>query len=92
MFERHQRVAIAIYLLIYIIKSVETGLADALDSTAALLALLVPIFFYRTFAYLSSFGFLEHLASDFKAETRAGPYAVLFWILYLIACGFVLFE
>ena len=89
--ERHQKVAVAIFVLVVAYTSLSFGFIVALKGNAILMVFLLPILLYRMLGFLSGFGFPEYLARDFGSENHPGPYAVFFWMLYLIACGFVVF-
>ena len=87
--EKHQRIALLIFVAV-------CGYAYWRDVPEEALAkgliFLFAILFYKVVAWLSSFGFPEYFARDFGSENRPGPYAFFFWMLYLIACGFIVFD
>ena len=90
--ERHQKIAIGIFSAVTLYLFIRDDFDQAAGRSLALLATLVPILFYRTIAYFSGFGFPEVFARDYGSENRPGPYALFFWMLYLIVCGFLVFE
>ncbi|MES9988159.1 MAG: hypothetical protein AB2552_15930 [Candidatus Thiodiazotropha endolucinida] len=90
--ETHKVVAMAIYLSVALYSVYRDDVGEALPGLIILLAFLLPILFYRIIAFFSGFGFPEYFAKDFKSENHPGPYALFFWILYLIACAFIVFD
>ncbi|PVV13331.1 MAG: hypothetical protein B6D77_04570 [gamma proteobacterium symbiont of Ctena orbiculata] len=90
--ETHKLVAIAIFTCVALYTSIRDGIQDALPVNLILLIFLLPILFYRIIAFFSGFGFPEYFAKDFKSDNHPGPYAFFFWIIYLIACLFILFD
>lgn len=90
--ERHKVFALVIFFLVALLSISRDGSEEATPKIIVLAVLLVPILFYRIIAFFSGFGFPEYFARDFKSENRPGPYAFFFWILFLIACGFVVFQ
>jgi hypothetical protein len=89
--ERHQVIALLIYIIMVSLQYLRAGEDEAFKTAQLLLACLVPIFLYRVFAYFSGFGFPEIFAKDYGSENHAGPYAFFFWMVYIIACLFILF-
>ena len=65
---------------------------EALAKGLILLIFLLAILFYKVVAWFSGFGFPEYFARDFGSDNKPGPYAFFFWMLYLIACGFIVFD
>ncbi|MES9852764.1 MAG: hypothetical protein ABW170_13165 [Candidatus Thiodiazotropha sp. L084R] len=90
--EKHKVIAIGIFLIVSILSFSRDESRDATKNIIVLAAFLAPILFYRIIAFFSGFGFPEFFAKDFKSENHPGPYAFFFWILFLIACAFVLFQ
>jgi len=90
--DRHQKVALALYLFTVIYLFARDGYERALEQGLALGLLLLPILFYRLIAYFAGFGFPEVFARDHRSVNPPGPYALLFWILYLGAWATVFFE
>ena len=90
--DMHKKVALTLFLLSVWHVGEREGFDEALGGAIVLFAFLVPILFYRTIAYFSGFGFPEYFARDYGSANHAGPYALFFWILYLITSGFVVFE
>ncbi|MCP5158628.1 MAG: hypothetical protein H6975_04300 [Gammaproteobacteria bacterium] len=91
--ERHQAVSLLIFAGVSVLITIRDGIGDeALARIFLLLVFLVPLLLYRVVAYLSSFGFMEFFASDYGSRNSAGPYAFFFWLLFLIACLFQIFE
>lgn len=83
MIERHQLIATLIFLAVSAVIGLREGVEPMLRQGTVLLALLLPILFYRLLAWLSSFGFPEYFARDFGSENHPGPYAVFFWLVFL---------
>ena len=90
--ENHQRNALMIFVGVVLFAIWRDGRDEGLLKGFVLLFFLLPIFFYRLVAWLSSFGFPEYFARDFGSENHPGPYAFFFWLVYLIACGVVIFD
>lgn len=90
--ETHKKIAIGIYLLVAFIVTNRHGFDGASEQLILLAICLVPIIFYRIIAFFSGFGFPEIFAKDYGSPNHPEPYAFFFWILYLIACGFMVFE
>ena len=90
--EKHQKVAVSLFLAMGIYASYRDGVSGSLIELAILAAFILPILFYRIIAYFSGFGFPEYFAKDFKSENNAGPYALFFWILFVLACAFIVFQ
>lgn len=90
--EKHQRIAIVIFLAVVGYVYWRDEQQEALAKALILLAFLTGILIYRITAWLSGFGLPEYFARDFGSENRPGPYAFFFWLLYLIACGFIVFD
>ena len=90
--EKHKAIAIVIFLGVSTLCAVRDGREQAIGTVLILALFLIPIMFYRVIALLSSFGFPEVFAKDYGSENHPGPYAFFFWILFLIACCFIVFE
>ncbi|MCU7807877.1 MAG: hypothetical protein KZQ73_08430 [Candidatus Thiodiazotropha sp. (ex Semelilucina semeliformis)] len=90
--ERHKLIALTIFVFVSLYLGVRDGFEEAVAQQLILAVLLIPILFYRVVAFFSGFGFLEYFARDFKSENHPGPYAIFFWLLFLIACLFMIFE
>ena len=90
--DRHQKVAIGLYLFTLAYLFARDDFEHALEQGLALGVLLLPILFYRRIAYYAGFGFPEVFAKDYRSGNPPGPYALLFWILYLAAWAIVFFE
>jgi len=91
--EKHQFVALLIFAGVSILIFIRDGAGDeALGRVILLFCFLVPLFLYRVVAYFASFGFMEYFASDYGSSNPTGPYAFFFWLLFLIACLFQIFE
>lgn len=88
----HRAFAIVIFVAVALFSIWRDGTEEATGNIIVLAAFLVPIMFYRLIAYFAGFGFPEYFAKDYKSENHPGPYAFFFWILFLIACGFVVFR
>ncbi len=88
----HKRIALGLFLAVVSYTSQRYGFDESLAKNIILGMFLVPILFYRTIAYFSGFGFPEYFARDFKTENHPEPYALFFWILYLIVCAFIVFN
>jgi len=82
--EKHQKIAILIFIIVAIILFNRGGTETLLNQGVPAFIFLVMILFYRLFAWLMSFGFLPSLASD-AHNYKTGPFAVVFWILFLIS-------
>ncbi len=89
--DRHQKVAIGLFLFTAIYLFVRDEFDKALGQSSVLFILLLLILFYRMIAYFAGFGFPEVLARDYGSENHPGPYALLFWILYLLAWARIFF-
>ena len=90
--EKHQRIAVLIWLAVSGYVYWRDPQQEALAKAFLLFICIVPIIFYRLVAWLSSFGFPEYFARDFGPDPHPGPYAFFFWMLFLIACAFLLFD
>ena len=88
----HKMLALAIYLLVVGFTWLAQGPDVAWKEGLILGAFLLPIFFYRAIAWLSGFGFPEYFARDFGSQNHPGPYGLFFWLVFLIACAFVVFD
>ena len=90
--EKHKAIAIVMFLGVSTLCAVRDGREQAMNTVFILALFLMPIMFYRVIAFLSSFGFPEVFAKDYGSANHPGPYAFFFWILFLIACCFIVFE
>jgi hypothetical protein len=90
--DRHQKVAIGLYLFTLTYLFARDDFAHALRQGLALGVMLLPILFYRIIAHFAGFGFPEVFARDYRSTNHPGPYALLFWILYLVVWAMVFFE
>lgn len=90
--EKHQRIAVLIWLAVAGFVLWRDPRNEALAKALILFVLIVPIVFYRLVAWFASFGFPEYFARDFGPDPHPGPYAFFFWLLFLIACAFVVFD
>lgn len=90
--ESHQRNALLIFVAVLLYAVWRDGRDEGLIKGLILFIFLVPIIFYRLVAWLSSFGFPEYFARDFGSDNHPGPYAFFFWLLFLIACAFIVFD
>jgi hypothetical protein len=91
-FDRHQKIAIGIFLFTAVYVFVRDSTQKALEQSFALLVLLLAIIFYRRIAYYAGFGFPQVWAKDYRSENHPAPYALLFWIIYLLAWSAVFFQ
>ncbi|MDJ0805585.1 MAG: hypothetical protein QNJ78_02010 [Gammaproteobacteria bacterium] len=89
---RHQKVAIGLYLFTVLYLFARDDFDRAVEQSLGLFLLLLGIIFYRQLAYLAGFGFPEVFAKDYGSENHPGPYALLFWIIFLLAWSFVFFQ
>lgn len=90
--ERHQYIALLIFCVAVPVIWITDGRDEALrDGTALFIALLL-ILSYRLIARLAGFGFPEIFAKDYGGPNHPGPYAVVFWILFIVVCVFCLFD
>ena len=90
---RHQLLAIVLFVFVALILLVRHGINDQLLARIGLLFVtLLPVLLYRQLASLSRFGFWQHFASDFRGGPRAAPFAVLGWLVFLIALFSQFFE
>lgn len=92
MLEKHQQIALTLFIVMALILIARHGFQGAMGGNLVLLILLGKILFYRQIAYFSGIGFWERRAKDYGSENKPLPYAVFFWMLYLIAIGFLLFR
>lgn len=90
--ETHQRNSLLIFLAVAGYAVWRDGSDVGLVKALVLLMFLIPIVFYRLVAWLSGFGFPEYFARDFGGDNHPGPYAFFFWLVYLIACAFIVFD
>ena len=90
--DRHQKIAIGLYLFTTLYVFTRDDFDRALEQSFALLILLLPIIYYRFIAYYAGFGFPEVFAKDYGGENHPGPYAILFWIIFLLAWAVVFFQ
>ena len=90
--DRHQQVAVGLYLFTTLYLFVRDDPTQAVEQSFALFVLLLGIIFYRQIAYFAGFGFPEVFAKDYGSANHPAAYAVLFWILYLLAWFFVFFQ
>ena len=91
--ERHQFVAFVICLCVSAYVLLRDGPGD--EAIARIIIVFVAfglILFYRLVAFFGSVGFMEFFASDYGSNNSKGPYAFLFWLLFIIACLFQIFE
>ena len=86
--EKHQKIAILIFVAVIAIVYFRDGSEELLGTSMTLAAALCGVLFYRFFAFLGSFGFMEYFARDYGAKNQSIVFAVLFWLLFLIA-GFL---
>jgi len=91
-FATHKKVAIGLYLFTLLYLFARDEPARALEQGLGLLLLLGGIIFYRQIAYFAGFGFPEVLARDYRSVNHPAPYAVLFWIIFLLAWALVFFQ
>lgn len=89
---RHQKIALGLYLFTSLYIFVRDDFEKALGQSIALLVLLLAIIYYRLIAYFAGFGFPEVFAKDYGSENHPAPYAVLFWILFLLAWAVIFFQ
>lgn len=92
MLKKHQKIALGLFIAVAIFTSMLRGFEPALKGNLVLALFLIPIFFYRVVAFFSGFGFPECFAKDYRSENHPGPYAFFFWLVFLIACAFALFD
>ena len=90
--ETHKKTALILFLAVAAYVSLRDGFDEGLARIIFIAAFLVPILFYRTIALFSGFGFPEYFARDFKSDNHPGPYALFFWILYLVVGAFIVFD
>lgn len=90
--ERHQLNALLIFLVAAAWVIQRDGFAAGIAQSGMLFVCLLGILFYRVVAYFAGFGFMEYFARDFGSENPAGPYALFFWILFILATLFLLFD
>lgn len=90
--DRHQKIAIGLYLFTTLYLFARDDFDRALEQSLGLLILLLAIIYYRLIAYFAGFGFPEVFAKDYGSENHPGPYALLFWIIFLLAWAFVFFQ
>lgn len=91
--ETHQRVAIGLFFGIACLVLLRDGTSndDTWAQLLVLLVLLVTILCYRIIAAYSGFGIPNAFASD-SDSARPEPFAVLFWFLFLLVGGLMVFR
>jgi len=92
MIKKHQLIAILLFVVIVSYTTARNGLVQSLERIVYLLWALIPVLFYRLIAFFSGMGFWESKASDYGSVNSPVPYALFFWILYIIVCCYVVFE
>ena len=90
--EKHQLYAILIFIVIALFLILSNGLDKALEKIFFIGISLIGILFYRVIAWLARVGFIERFAKDYNSANHPGPYAFLFWCLFIAACGIVVFN
>ncbi len=90
--ETHKKIALIIYFIVAFLISGREDIERVKAQLILLAICLIPILFYRLIARFSGFGFPEIFAKDYGKPRPAEPYAFFFWLLYLIACGFIVFK
>ena len=88
--EKHQKVAILIFITLSLILFLREDHTELNQNIALLFLFLLPILLYKLLAFLSSLGFLPSMASDAN-NFKTGPFAFLFWVVYLIAAYVIIF-
>jgi len=89
--ETHQRVAIGIFCGVALLVLLRDGAGEATwERLLVLLVVLVPILCYRLITELAGFGIPAMFASD-RDSARPEPFAVFFWIVFLIVCVALVF-
>jgi len=91
-FEKHQKIAIGLFLFVITIIYVRDGMDLAIAGGKFLFLSLLGIIFYRFFAKCSHIGFIARFASDYSSEVKPGPYAIFFWLFFIVACVGFLFK
>jgi hypothetical protein len=91
--ESHQKIALIIAGLVLAVMLHRDGLSEpTLGKAIILLTSLGFILGYQLIVKASEWGFPETLASDYGMPQHPLPYALFFWILFLIVCAFQLFN
>ncbi len=90
--EKHQAVAVLIFILVITFVGYRDGYEIAIEQGIILIQPLLAIIFYRLIARLSGIGFPECFAKDYGSENKSGPYAFFFWLLFIIVCLFIVFK
>ena len=90
--EKHQIYAIGIFAAIAIPGTLKNGFSASWYQYSILLAFLLPILLYKVIAFFAAHGIPEYFARDYGSRNHPGPYALFFWMLYLVACAFILFD
>jgi len=90
---RHQYIATALCVFVSLILLVRHGMNDEVLARVGILFItLLPVLLYRQLASYSRFGFMQYFAADFRSGPRAAPFAVLGWLVFLIALLSQFFE
>ncbi len=90
--ERHQSIAILIFCASTLVIWLMDGREEALLDGAIMFMPLLLILIYRLIARLAGFGIPEIFAKDYGSVNHPGPYAFLFWVLFIVVCLFCLFD
>ncbi len=90
--ERHQSIAIAVFLAVAGFAVWRDGLHEGVLKALILAVFLVALLLYRVVAWFSGFGFWEYFATDFGSENHPAPYAFFLWLLFLIVAAFIVFD
>lgn len=91
--ETHQRIAFFISILMSALIYSRHGLSDqGLAQIMLIFTLFIVILLYRWLAYFAGFGFPEVFARDYGSKNHPAPYAVFFWLIFLIVCTSIIFE
>jgi len=85
-------IALGIYIAVLLLVWSRDNIEHTQGAAIVLGVLLIPVLFPRVFAWLSSWGFMESLASDSGKGVSVSMAGLFFWILYIIACLFFVFE
>jgi hypothetical protein len=91
--QRHQYIALALFVFVSMILLARHGLNDeGMARVALLFVTLLPILLYRLLASYSRIGLIQYFASDFRSGPHAAPFAVLGWLVFAIGLLSQFFE
>lgn len=89
---KHKLYAIEVYMLVNLIIYFRDGYEGFTKSAVILGVFLFLILFSGFFAWISSWGMPEALASDHGTPLSPDLVSIFLWLVFLIACMFHLFK